>query len=333
MKYQPKNSFESPRFCGPRTFMRLPFVEKLDENMDFVITGVPFDTGQSFRTGARFGPEAIRDFSILLRPYNPEQDINVFDYVSGVDYGDIPVVPGYITETYKQMVDGLSPIIERGIIPIVLGGDHSIALGELRALAKHHGPVSLLHFDAHSDTWDSYFGQKYNHGTPFRRAIEEGLLDPSRSIQIGMRGSLYGPEDLQDAKDLGLEVWTTNQFKKAGVERMLEVIHKRVGKGPVYLSFDIDFLDPIYAPGTGTPEVSGVSIDDALALVRGLTCIDFVGFDLVEVLPAFDHGQITAAAAANIVYEFITLIALRKRSQLRLKQEKNLGIDLSVSSK
>lgn len=333
MKYQPKNSFESPRFCGPRTFMRLPFVEKLDEHMDFVITGVPFDTGQSFRTGARFGPEAIRDFSILLRPYNPEQDINVFDYISGVDYGDIPVVPGYIAETYSKMVEGLSPIIERGIIPIVLGGDHSIALGELRALAKHHGPVSLIQFDAHSDTWDSYFGQKYNHGTPFRRAIEEGLLDPSSSIQIGMRGGLYGPEDLQDARDLGLEVWTTNQFKKVGVERMLEVIHQRVGNGPVYLSFDIDFLDPVYAPGTGTPEVSGVSIDDALALVRGLTGIDFVGFDLVEVLPAFDHGQITAASAANIVYEFITLIALQKRNQLRQEKAKNEGNDISVKSR
>lgn len=301
--------------------------------MDFVVTGVPFDTGQSFRTGARFGPEAIRDFSVLLRPYNPEQDINVFDYISGVDYGDIPVVPGYIAETYDKMVEGLSPIIERGIIPIVLGGDHSIALGELRALAKHHGPVSLLHFDAHSDTWDSYFGQKYNHGTPFRRAIEEGLLDPSSSIQIGMRGGLYGPEDLQDAKDLGLEVWTTNQFKKVGVERMLEVIHQRVGNGPVYLSFDIDFLDPVYAPGTGTPEVSGVSIDDALALVRGLTGIDFVGFDLVEVLPAFDHGQITAASAANIVYEFITLIALQKRNQLRQEKAKNEGNDISVKSR
>ena len=283
-KYQPKNSFESPRFCGPRTFMRLPYVEQVNSEMDFIVTGIPFDSGQSFRTGARFGPEAIRDFSILLRPYNPEQKINIFDYISGVDYGDLSVVPGYILETYKKIEEGLAPVVNEGIIPISLGGDHSMTLGELRAIAKKHGPVALLQFDAHSDTWDSYFEQKYNHGTVFRRAIEEGLIDVSRSIQIGMRGGLYGIEDL------GRE-------------------------GPVFLSFDIDFLDPVYAPGTGTPEVSGASIDDALQFVRGLTNIDFVGFDLVEVLPAYDHGQITAAAAANIVYEFITLIALRKKAK------------------
>lgn len=320
MKYQPKDSFKSPRFCGVRTFMRLPFVEQIDENMDFVITGIPFDSGQSFRTGARFGPEAIRDFSILLRPYNPEQDINIFDYISGIDYGDVPIIPGYISETYKKIEDELTPVIEKGIIPISLGGDHSITLGELRAIVKKHGPVALLQFDAHSDTWDSYFDQKYNHGTVFRRAIEEGLIDVSRSLQIGMRGGLYGPEDLQDARDLGLEVYTTNDYKRIGVEKMLKVIHERVANGPVFLSFDIDFLDPVYAPGTGTPEVSGASIDDALALVRGLTNIDFVGFDLVEVLPSYDHGQITAAAAANIVYEFITLIALAKKGKLEKKE-------------
>lgn len=320
MKYQPKDSFKSPRFCGVRTFMRLPFVEQVDEHMDFVITGIPFDSGQSFRTGARFGPEAIRDFSILLRPYNPEQDINIFDYISGIDYGDIPIIPGYISETYKKIEEELTPVIEKGIIPISLGGDHSITLGELRAIVKKHGPVALLQFDAHSDTWDSYFDQKYNHGTVFRRAIEEGLIDVSRSLQIGMRGGLYGPEDLQDAQDLGLGVYTTNDYKRIGVEKMLEVIHERVAKGPVFLSFDIDFLDPVYAPGTGTPEVSGASIDDALAFVRGLTNIDFVGFDLVEVLPSYDHGQITAAAAANIVYEFITLIALAKKGKLEKKE-------------
>lgn len=319
MKYQPKDSFKSPRFCGVRTFMRLPFVERVDEDMDFVITGIPFDSGQSFRTGARFGPEAIRDFSILLRPYNPEQDINIFDYISGIDYGDVPIIPGYISETYKKIEEALTPVIEKGIISISLGGDHSITLGELRAIVKKHGPVALLQFDAHSDTWDSYFDQKYNHGTVFRRAIEEGLIDVSRSLQIGMRGGLYGPEDLQDARDLGLEVYTTNDYKRIGVEKMLRVIHERVANGPVFLSFDIDFLDPVYAPGTGTPEVSGASIDDALALVRGLTNIDFVGFDLVEVLPSYDHGQITAAAAANIVYEFITLIALAKKGKMEKK--------------
>ncbi len=323
MRYQPKDSFQSPRFCDPRTFARLPYREAVDDNMDFVVMGIPFDSGASFRTGQRFGPQAIRDFSILLRPYNPEQDINVFDYVSGVDYGDVAVVPGYIKETYEKIVEGLTPVLERGIIPISLGGDHSIVLGELRAVANQYGPVALIHFDAHSDTWDSYFGQKYNHGTPFRRAAEEGLIEVSKSIQVGMRGSLYGPEDLADARNLGFEVYSTNQFKKLGVEQTLKIIKQRAGSGPTFLSFDIDFLDPIYAPGTGTPEVSGVSIDDALKLVRGLTDIDFVGFDLVEVLPSYDHGQITAMSAANIVYEFITLIAIQKRSREVNKEKRN----------
>ncbi|SFJ23932.1 agmatinase [Thermoflavimicrobium dichotomicum] len=314
-KYQPKNSFESPRFSGPRTFMRLPYVEHLDDEMDFVVIGIPFDTGSSYRTGSRFGPESIRDFSVLLRPYNPEQKINLFDYISGVDYGDIPVIPGYIVETYQNIEKELLPVVERGIIPVVMGGDHSITLGELRAIAKKHGPVALIQFDAHSDTWDRYFGQKYNHGTVMRRAIEEGLIDVNRSIQIGMRGGLYEPEDLDVARNLGLEVFTTNEYKQLGVPKMLEIIHQRVGQGPVFLSFDIDFLDPSYAPGTGTPEVAGASIDDALAFVRGLKGLDFVGFDLVEVLPAYDHGQITAAAAANVMFEFLTLIALQKKEK------------------
>ncbi len=327
MRYQPKDSFQSARFCGPRTFARLPYVEHLDNDMDFVIAGIPFDSGASFRTGQRFGPEAIRDFSILLRPYNVEQGINVFDYVSGVDYGDIPVIPGYIQLTYDKIVETLSPVLDRGIVPICLGGDHSVTLGELRAVAKKRGPVALVHFDAHSDTWDSYFGQKYNHGTPFRRALEEGLLDVSRSTQVGMRGSLYAPEDLEDARELGFALYSTNQFKRMGVSETLDLIRQRVGDGPAFLTFDIDFLDPVYAPGTGTPEVSGVSIDDALALVRGLSGINFAGFDLVEVLPSHDHGQITAAAAASIVYEFITLLALNKRqvSNLRLPEESHIG--------
>jgi len=314
-KYEPRNSFESPRFCGPRTFMRLPFVESIESDIDFAITGVPFDGGQSFRTGSRFGPEAIRDFSILLRPYNPEADISIFDYLSGIDYGDIPIVPGYIQESYDKMVTGLTPLLQAGIIPIVLGGDHSITLGELRAVAKHHGPVGLVHFDAHSDTWDSYFGMKYNHGTTFRRAIEEGLIVPERSIQVGMRGPLYDRSDLDVARNLGLEVHTTSDLRQIGIPSIIERIKARVGDGPTFLSFDIDFLDPVYAPGTGTPEVGGVTTTEAMQLVRGLTGVEFVAFDLVEVLPAFDHGQLTACAAANVVYEFITLIALAKKGR------------------
>lgn len=315
MSYQPKDSFESPRFCGVRTFMRLPYVEHLDtaEPIDFAVVGVPFDTGQSYRTGSRFGPAHIRDFSVLLRPYHPQQDICVFDYVSGIDYGDLPVVPGYIEETYRRMVEGLTPLLDHGIVPIILGGDHSITLGELRAVAKRYGPVGLIHFDSHSDTWDSYFGQKYNHGTPFRRAAEEGLLAPERVIQVGMRGPLYGPKDLDDARQLGFAVYTTDDLLAMGIPEMIRLIRERVGNGPTFLSFDIDFLDPVYAPGTGTPEVAGVTVAQAQQLVRGLAGLNIVAYDLVEVLPAYDSGQITAAAAANVVYEFITLLALEKR--------------------
>lgn len=298
--------------------MRLPYIETIEEGVDFAVTGIPFDGGQSFRTGARFGPESIRDFSILLRPYNPEQDINIFEHVSGIDYGDIPIIPGYIQESYDKMVEGLTPLLQAGITPIVLGGDHSITLGELRAVVKQHGPVGLVHFDAHSDTWDSYFGMKYNHGTPFRRAIEEGLLVPERSIQVGMRGPLYAPEDLEVARNLGLEVYTMSQLRQIGIPSMIEIVKSRAGQGPTFFSFDIDFLDPVYAPGTGTPEVGGVTTSEAMQLVRGLTDVDFVAFDLVEVLPAFDHGQLTACAAANVVYEFISLIALQKRASQQL---------------
>ncbi|MCL6626700.1 agmatinase [Alicyclobacillus shizuokensis] len=314
-KFQPRDSFQSPRFCGVRTFMRLPYVEQLSDGIDFAVVGAPFDTGQSFRTGARFGPEAIRDFSVLLRPYNVEQQIDIFAHISGIDHGDLTVIPGYIQETYERMVEGLMPLVERGIVPIVLGGDHSITLAELRAVARRYGPVGLVHFDSHSDTWDAYFEQKYNHGTTFRRAVEEGLLDVGRAIQVGMRGPLYAPDDLDAARALGLAVYTTSDLRRLGIAKMLETIRERVGDGPTFLSFDIDFLDPVYAPGTGTPEVGGVTSSEALQLVRGLTGIRFVGFDLVEVLPAFDHGQVTAAAAANIVYEFITLLALQAKTQ------------------
>ncbi|WP_347401749.1 agmatinase [Alicyclobacillus mali (ex Roth et al. 2021)] len=314
-KYLPRDSFVTPRFCGVRTFMRLPHVEDLAPDMDFAIIGIPFDGGQSYRSGARFGPEAIRDASILLRPFNAEQKITIFDYISGVDYGDCPVVPGYIEETYKKTEITLRLAADLGIIPVVLGGDHCITLAELRALHQCHGPLGLVHFDAHSDTWDAYFEQKYNHGTTFRRAVEEGLLDPARVIQVGMRGPLYGADDLNAARELGFEVYTTSDLRRIGFKNMVEKIKARVLPGPVFLSFDIDFVDPAFAPGTGTPEVGGVTSWEALELVRGLRGIPFVGFDLVEVLPSYDHAQVTSLLAANIVYEFLTLIAIAKQER------------------
>lgn len=312
--YQPKDSSKSPRFTGVRTFMRLENIQTT-ENVDFVVVGVPFDTAASNRVGARYGPQHVRNFSVLLRPYNPDQEINIFDYCSGVDYGDIDIVPGNVHRTYNNMVEGLRPILADDVTPIIIGGDHSISLGNLRAFHEKYGPISLVHFDAHGDTWDNYYGEKYMHGTPFRRAVEEGLLDVDHSIQVGMRGPLYGPEDIDDARQLGFEVIPMIEARKLGQEEVLKRIHKRVGDDrPVFVSFDIDFVDPAYAPGTGTPEVAGPTSHEALEYVRGLKGLNTVGYDLVEVLPAFDHGEITAALASAVAFEMITLVALKKKS-------------------
>ncbi|RIN32389.1 agmatinase [Staphylococcus succinus] len=310
--FKPKDSSMSPRFVGPRTFMRLPLENTL-ENVDFLIMGVPFDTAASNRTGQRYGPQSIRDFSVLLRPYNPDQDINIFDYCSGIDYGDVDVIPGNVLKTYDKITEKLAPILNKGIIPIMMGGDHSITLGHLRAFAKKYGPVSLVHFDSHSDTWEDYFGEKYVHGTPFRRAVEEGLIDTKKSIQVGIRGPLYGPEDIQNARDLGYQVIPMREARELGIENVIDKIHKRVGDNPVFVSFDIDFLDPAYAPGTGTPEVGGPTSFEALEYVRKLDGLNIKGFDLVEVLPTYDSNEITAVAASSVIFEMVTLIALAKR--------------------
>lgn len=310
--FKPKDSSMSPRFVGPRTFMRLPYENTL-ENVDFLIMGVPFDTAASNRTGQRYGPQSIRDFSVLLRPYNPDQYINIFDYCSGIDYGDVDVIPGNVLKTYDQITEKLAPILNKGIIPIMMGGDHSITLGHLRAFAKKYGPVSLVHFDSHSDTWEDYFGEKYVHGTPFRRAVEEGLVDSQKSIQVGIRGPLYGPEDIQDARDLGYQVIPMREARELGIDNVIDKIHKRVGDNPVFVSFDIDFLDPAYAPGTGTPEVGGPTSFEALEYVRKLDGLNIKGFDLVEVLPTYDSNEITAVAASSVIFEMVTLIALAKR--------------------
>ncbi|MED3724869.1 agmatinase [Priestia filamentosa] len=312
--YKPKDSSKSPRFCGTRTFMRLEPI-RTTEDVDFIVAGVPFDTAASNRTGQRLGPQHIRNFSVLLRPYNPDQDINIFDYCSGVDYGDIDVIPGNIHRTYENIESELDKTLEKRITPILMGGDHSISLGHLRAFAKKYGPVALVHFDSHGDTWDNYYGEKYMHGTPFRRAVEEGLLDVAHSIQVGMRGPLYGPEDIEDAKDLGFEVITMKEVRKIGFDNVMKRIHERAGDKPVFVSYDIDFLDPAYAPGTGTPEVGGPTSYEGLEFVRGLDGLNLVGFDLVEVLPSYDSGEITAVAASSIIYEMITLIALKKRNE------------------
>jgi agmatinase len=311
-KYRPVDPRESPRFAGIKTFMRLPHVTTT-EGVDIAIVGVPFDTGASYRVGARFGPEAIRSVSALLRHHNEVLDVSIFDHCSVVDYGDLPVNPGYIEDSYKMIEKGLLPILEGRVTPIMLGGDHSVTLPELRALAKRHGPVALIHFDSHSDTGDKRFGRRFTHGTPFRRAIEEELILVDHSIQVGMRGSIYSRDSLNDARKLGFDLVTTVEAQEQGIGDLIKRIRDRAGAAKAFVSFDIDFVDPAYAPGTGTPEVGGFTSSEALRVVRGLKGLDLVGFDLVEVLPQHDPSQITALLAANIVYEFISLIALRKK--------------------
>ena len=308
--YRPVDPRESPRFAGIKTFMRLPHL-KTTEGVDIAIIGVPFDTGASYRVGARFGPEAIRSVSALLRHHNEVLNVSIFDHCSVVDYGDLPVNPGYIEDSYKMIEDGIKPVLEGDVTPILLGGDHSVTLPELRAIVKKHGPVALIQFDSHTDTGNQRFGRKYTHGTPFRRAIEEGLLLVENSIQVGMRGSVYEQTSLDDARKLGFDLVTTVEIQDTGIDALIKRIHDRVGDAKVFVSFDIDFVDPAYAPGTGTPEVGGFTSSEALRIVRGLKGLNFVGFDLVEVLPQYDPALVTALLASNLVYEFMSLIALR----------------------
>jgi agmatinase len=313
-RYEPADSFVTPRFSGVRTFMRLPNVQDL-ENADVAIVGAPFDTGATFRAGARYGPEGIRSVSHLLRRYNPSLDVVIFDFLSVIDYGDVPVVPGYIEESYRRIAEGLEPIHRAGVFPIVLGGDHSIALPELRAAAAVHGPLALVQFDSHPDTWDAYFGEKHTHGTPFRRAVEEGLLRPERSIQVGMRGSIYDAGDWEDARELGFDLVPTDTVRKLGIEETIARIHERVGDAKLYVSFDVDFVDPAFAPGTGTPEIGGFTSREAQEFVRGLAGLHLVGCDVVEVYPAYDPAQITALLAANVAHEFLSLVALLRKNE------------------
>jgi agmatinase len=302
-----------PRFEGIRTFMRLPHVTDLSD-VDFAIVGVPFDTGGTYRVGARFGPSGIREHSVLLRPYNPVLDVDIFAVCSGVDYGDLPVTPGYLPESHEQIENGAAAIFAAGVIPVFLGGDHSVSLPLLRAAAAKDGPLALVHFDAHSDLWPSYFGGKDTHGTPFRRALEEGLIDPSRSSQIGLRGPLYDAADAQMSNNEGFNVVTGPELHRRDFAEVIKEIQLRAGASPAYLSFDIDFVDPAFAPGTGTPEVGGFTSAQCQELIRGLLGINFVAFDMVEVMPAYDPANITSLLAANLVYDFLSLIALQSQS-------------------
>jgi agmatinase len=285
------------------------------EGVDAAVIGIPFDTATSFRSGARFGPEAIRSASALLRPYHPALDVDVFATLSLVDGGDIEITPGNALRTTEQIAAALEPVVSAGIVPLVLGGDHSIVLGELRAQAAVHGPVALVLLDAHADTWDQYYGERYFHGTPFRRALEEGLLDPARSMLAGMRGPLYEAADLQVPREMGFELITGDELVSMSARDYGERVRARLGAGPAYLSFDIDVLDPASAPGTGTPEVAGLQPREALGLLRALAGISFTGFDVVEVAPPYDSpGQVTALNAAAVAYDLLALLAVARRA-------------------
>jgi agmatinase len=310
MTYRPLDARVLPRFAGIRTFMRLPHVTEL-AGVDAIAYGIPFDTATSYRTGPRFGPEAIRSASALLRPYNPALDVNLVETLSVVDYGDVPVSPGDTERTYAQVEEALAPVVDAGVFPAALGGDHSVTLAELRALARRHGPLALVQLDSHADTWEEYFGQRYFHGTTFKRAAEEGLIDPRASVQAGMRGSLYGAADLDAARELGFTLLTTDELRDLGPEGYVTLVRDTIGSRPVFLSFDVDFLDPAFAPGTGTPEVGGFSTAEALAFLRALRGVRLAGCDVVEVSPPYDGpGLQTALAAANVLYELLCLRAL-----------------------
>ena len=291
--------------------MRAPHVREL-EDVDVAVVGIPTDDAVSYRSGARFGPEAIRSASVLLRRYNPILHVDVASKLSIVDWGDAPTVPGYTLESLERTRKALEEVARAGVVTLCLGGDHTVLLAELRALAAVHGPLGLIQLDSHHDLWDEYFGQKVFHGSVVRRAVEEGLIDPARSLQAGLRGSLYGPDDLAMPGAFGIDALSYEELAALGPAAFSMRARERAGTGPCFLSFDIDFVDPAFAPGTGTPEVGGPSSREALTYVRSLAGLDFRGFDCVEVAPAYDPSGVTALVAANACFEMLSLLALRR---------------------
>ncbi|WP_017568823.1 agmatinase [Nocardiopsis halotolerans] len=308
----PTDSSRVPRFAGPATFARLPRIDQV-ERADIAVVGVPFDTGVSYRPGARFGPSSIREASRLLRPYNPGLDVSPFATTQVVDGGDIAVNPFSVGDAVETLDEASSQFVQAGTRLVTLGGDHTIALPLLRSLYRKHGPIALLHFDAHLDTWDTYFGEPYTHGTPFRRAVEEGILDTEALCHVGTRGPLYGKKDLEDDRRFGFGIVTSADVMRKGVDEVADALRQRIGNRPLYVSVDIDVLDPAHAPGTGTPEAGGLTSRELLEILRGLSACNLVGADVVEVAPAYDHAQITATAASHVAYDLVSVLALNHR--------------------
>jgi agmatinase len=294
-------------FGGIATFAGRPY--RADPaGADVAVVGVPYDSATTFRSGARFGPRGIRAASQVLRPYNSALDVLPFELLEVVDAGDVAVVPAYVEATQERITAHVARLLRAVEVVVALGGDHSVSLPLLRAQRLKRGPVALIHLDAHPDTWSDEFGMRYGHGTPFWHAAKEGLVDTGTSIQIGMRGPTDAPDDLRRSRDLGYHMVTGEEFWELGVEGTLARVHQVV-RGPAYLSLDIDVADPAYAPGTGTPEAGGMTSRQLITLVRGLAGLDLVSMDLVEVAPPYDHGEITALLASNLVYEFLSVLA------------------------
>jgi agmatinase len=300
-----------PRFAGPATFARLPRLDEVSE-VDVALLGVPFDSGVSYRPGARFGPAHVRESSRLLRPWNPELAVGPFTSQQVADAGDLPANPFSIEQAVSEIETGARALLDRARRLVTIGGDHTIALPLLRAMAAKHGPVAVVHFDAHLDTWDTYFGAPITHGTPFRRASEEGLLDLSGCIHVGIRGPLYTEVDLQDDARLGFTVVPASAMEDLRSSGVVDRIRARVRERPVYVSVDIDVLDPAFAPGTGTPESGGLLSRELLAVLRSFASLNLVGADVVEVSPPYDHAQMTGIAASHVLYELVSAFASKR---------------------
>ncbi len=314
---QPVPGNVMPRFSGPCTFMRLPSEEN-PAKVDIGLIGVPWDGGTTNRPGARHGPREIRNYSSFIRRIHPVSRIAPYELCQAADLGDVSINPIDLMDSIARIERFYDAVKAAGAIPLSAGGDHLMTLPILRALGRKR-PLGLVHFDAHCDTADSYFGgYKYTHGTPFRRAVEEGVLDPKRTIQIGIRGSLYDRDDWQFSYDSGMRVVAIEEYFKLGYEAVIREARRIAGDGPTYISFDVDGLDPVFAPGTGTPEIGGFSTFEAQQMVRGLRGLDLVGGDVVEVSPPFDSNGITAIAGATMMFEILCVLADSRASQRRL---------------
>jgi len=307
-RYGPPDGRSYPRFMGPGTFARLPTIDQVSA-WDVAVVGVPFDIGTSYRPGARFGPIGIRQGSRTIRSWHPDLELYPFGSQQVVDAGDVPCSTYVIDDAIEAIASSAEELTRGGQRLVALGGDHTVAFPLLKTTHRQHGPVALVHFDAHVDTYDTYMNASFTHGTPFRRAAEEGLFTPGHSMHIGIRGSKYGPEDLTEDAAFGFTVLGTREIDQIGVDGYVSRIVEQVGDRPLYLSLDIDVLDPAFAPATGTPEIGGFSTRELVGILRGLRGLNLVGADVVEVAPAYDHADVTSIAAANIVYEMISLMA------------------------